>query len=87
MRPRTASGCSAKTAPLIFAPIKGWTGNGFDIVKDYDIENNIIVDAAIEPLTGDERSLAKGYLNALGGMGLDFEGANGVGMTPIIKIV
>jgi hypothetical protein len=37
----------------------------------YDIENDIIVDARIEPLTADERSLAKEHLEALGGMGLD----------------
>jgi hypothetical protein len=37
----------------------------------YDIENDIIVDARIEPLTVDERSLAKEHLKALGGMGLD----------------
>jgi hypothetical protein len=40
----------------------------------YDIENDIIVDANIERLTVDERSLAKGHLNAFGGMGLDFGG-------------
>ncbi|MDR2433427.1 MAG: transposase, partial [Treponema sp.] len=37
----------------------------------YDIENDIIVDARIEPLTVDERSLAKEHLEALGGMGPD----------------
>jgi hypothetical protein len=36
----------------------------------YDVENDIIVDAKIEPLTVDERSLAKGHLEAFGGMGL-----------------
>jgi hypothetical protein len=40
----------------------------------YDIENDIIVDAAIERLTVDERSLAKGHLNAFGGTGPDFGG-------------
>jgi hypothetical protein len=40
----------------------------------YDIENDIIVDANIEPLTVDERNLAKGRLEALGGMGLDLKG-------------
>jgi hypothetical protein len=38
----------------------------------YDRENDIIMDAKIEPLTGDERSLGKALLEALGGMGLDF---------------
>ncbi|MDR0760595.1 MAG: IS4 family transposase [Treponema sp.] len=37
----------------------------------YDIANDIIVDARIEPLTVDERSLAKAHLEALGGMGLN----------------
>jgi hypothetical protein len=36
----------------------------------YDIANDIIVDAKIEPLTVDERNLAKAHLEALGGMGL-----------------
>jgi hypothetical protein len=36
----------------------------------YDIENDIIADAKIEPLGVDERSLAKAHLEALGGMGL-----------------
>jgi hypothetical protein len=40
----------------------------------YDIENDVIVDARIEWLTGDERSLAKEHLQALGGMGLDVWG-------------
>ena len=31
----------------------------------YDIENDIITDAKIEPLTADERSLAKGNLETL----------------------
>jgi hypothetical protein len=35
----------------------------------YDIENDIIVDASIERLTIDERSLAKTHIEALGGMG------------------
>jgi hypothetical protein len=34
----------------------------------YDIENDIIVDAAIERLTVDERSLAKTYIEAFAGM-------------------
>jgi hypothetical protein len=38
----------------------------------YDIENDIIVDAKLEPLTVDERSFAKEHLRALGGMELDF---------------
>jgi hypothetical protein len=37
----------------------------------YDIENDIIVDARIERLTVDERSLAKAHLEALGVMGLN----------------
>ena len=40
----------------------------------YDIENDIIIDAKIEPLTADERTLAKGHIEALTGMGLDFGG-------------
>ena len=36
----------------------------------YDITNDIIVDASIERLTVDERSLAKAHLEALGGMRL-----------------
>jgi hypothetical protein len=39
-----------------------------------DIENDVIVDASVEPLTAGERSLAKGRLEALGGMGLDLKG-------------
>jgi hypothetical protein len=39
----------------------------------YDIENDIIVDARLEPLTVNERSLAKEHLEALAGMGLDIE--------------
>jgi hypothetical protein len=38
----------------------------------YDISNDIIVDAIIERLTVDERSLAKEHLEAMRGMGLDF---------------
>jgi hypothetical protein len=38
----------------------------------YDIENDIIVEARIEPLGVDERSLAKEHLQALCGMGLDY---------------
>jgi hypothetical protein len=34
----------------------------------YDIQNDIIVDAKIEPLTVDERNLAKAHLEALGTM-------------------
>jgi hypothetical protein len=36
----------------------------------YDIENDIVVDASIERLTVDERSLAKAHIEALGGMRL-----------------
>jgi hypothetical protein len=41
----------------------------------YDIENDIIVDATIERLTVDERSLTKTHIEAVGGMGPDFGGA------------
>jgi hypothetical protein len=37
----------------------------------YDIENDIIVDAIIERLAGDERSLAKEHLQTLSSLGLD----------------
>jgi hypothetical protein len=37
----------------------------------YDIENDIIVDAKIEPLTADERSLAKEHIEGLGELGLE----------------
>jgi hypothetical protein len=40
----------------------------------YDIENDIIVDAKLEPLQADERSLAKGHLEGLTGRGLNFGG-------------
>jgi hypothetical protein len=40
----------------------------------YDIGNDIIVDARIERLTEDERSLAKEHFQALAGMGLDLGG-------------
>jgi hypothetical protein len=46
----------------------------------YDIENDIIVDATIEGLTVDERSLAKTHIEALGGRGLDFGGRKPVVM-------
>jgi hypothetical protein len=36
----------------------------------YDIENDIIADAKIEPVSKDERSLAKGHIEALGELGL-----------------
>jgi hypothetical protein len=38
----------------------------------YDIENGIIVDAKIEPLSVDERSLERERIKALADMGLDF---------------
>jgi hypothetical protein len=34
----------------------------------YDIENDIIMDAALEPLTAGERTLAKGHIERLVGM-------------------
>jgi hypothetical protein len=40
----------------------------------YDIEDDTIVDANIERLTVDARSLAKTHIEVLGGMGLDFGG-------------
>jgi hypothetical protein len=40
----------------------------------YDIENDIIVDAKIEPLTADERSLAKEHIETLGEPGLELGG-------------
>jgi hypothetical protein len=44
----------------------------------YDIENDIIVDATIEPLSRDERSLAKEHLDALVGMGPDLGGRKAI---------
>jgi hypothetical protein len=57
----------------------GATGHGKSAVTArasvlYDIGNDIIVDAKIEPLTADGRTLAKGHVEALRGMGLDFGG-------------
>jgi hypothetical protein len=37
----------------------------------YDIENDIIVDAKLEPLAVDERSLAKEHFETLAGIGPD----------------
>jgi hypothetical protein len=39
------------------------------------------VDAGIEPITVDERSLAKGHLEALGGMGLDLGERKPIGIS------
>jgi hypothetical protein len=42
------------------------------------------VDAKIAPLKEDDRSLAKGHLEALAGMGMDSEGSEGVQTRAIV---